>query len=571
MLRESEGEPPLTKKMPLSLEIAQKAKLVPISEIAAEVGILDEELELFGRHKAKVRLSTFDRLSDRPDGKLICVTAITPTKAGEGKTTTSASLTQGMGRLGKQVMLCLRQPSMGPVFGIKGGGTGGGFAQILPMEDINLHFTGDFHAVAAAHNLLAAALDASIYNGNSLDIEHRTITWPRTFDVNDRSLRQMIIGLGGTAHGVPRESSFVITAASEVMALLALASDFGDLRTRLGEIVVADTRLGNPVTAEDIKVAGSMATLLKEAVMPNLVQTLEGQPVFVHTGPFGNIASANSSIIGTRLALKLADYVVTEAGFGSDLGLEKFCHLVCRYANLRPAAAVLVCTVRAIKAHGGVPDGPQLVEEDGTALKRGVENLAAHMDIVHEFGIPCVVAINRFPADSEDELALLRDLALERGAERVVVNDGFRNGGEGAADLAASVVETCDTPTNYRPVNRPGAPIYDQIKKIATRLYGADGIELFPEARRRLEILERRGQAELPVCMAKTHLSISHDPSQKGRPQGFRLPVRNLYASVGARFVVALCGDVMLMPGLGKDPALSRIDVDASGKTVGLF
>jgi formate--tetrahydrofolate ligase len=557
--------------MKSGLEIAQDATLHPILEIAESAGILPEEIEAFGRDKAKVDLSVLRRLADRPDGKLVIVTAVTPTKAGEGKTTTSVGLTQGLGKLGRRVVLCMREPSMGPVFGIKGGGTGGGYAQVLPMEDINLHFTGDFHAIAAAHNLLAAALDASIYNDNPLDIEDRTIAWPRTLDVNDRSLRDVIIGLGGTAHGVPRESRFVITAASEITALLGLASDLEDLRERLGRIVVAETRDGDPVTAEDLRVAGALAVLLKDAIKPNLVQTLEGQPVLIHSGPFGNIASANNSIIADRVGLKLADVVVTEAGFGSDLGLEKFCHIVCRYGNLRPAAAVLVATVRAIKSHGGVPDGPQLAEENLDALKRGVENLEAHLDIVRAFGIPTVVAINRFGADTDRELSLLKDLAVEAGAERAVVNEGFLKGGEGSVALAEAVMETTDRPNAYAPVNPPRTGLREQIEGIATRLYGADGVEFSPVAEQKLAKLARRGLDELPVCMAKTHLSVSHDPTQRGRPRGFRLPVRDLYASVGAGFVVALCGDIMLMPGLGREPAFVHVDIDDEGRTVGLF
>jgi formate--tetrahydrofolate ligase len=556
--------------MKSGLEIAQEATLRPMADVAAEAGLEEGEFELYGRTKAKVDLSVFDRLREGPDGHLVIVTAITPTKAGEGKTTTSIGLTQGLGRIGRKVMLCMREPSMGPVFGIKGGGTGGGYAQVLPMEDINLHFTGDFHATTAAHNLLAAALDASIYNGNPLDIEHRTITWPRTLDVNDRSLREIIIGLGGTAHGVPRESGFVITAASEVMALLGLAADVKDLRARLGRIVVAETRSGDPVTAEDLRVAGAMAVLMKDAIRPNLVQTLEGQPVLIHAGPFGNIASANNSIIADHIALKLADYVITEAGFGSDLGFEKFCHIVCRYGELKPSAAVLVATARALKSHGGVPDAA-LGTEDLDALKRGSENLAAHIDIVRSFGVPCVVAINRFPTDGEPELELIRELALGMGADRVVLNEGFGKGGEGAIELAEAVVAACETPNGFTPINPPGTPLREQIERIATKVYGAEGVEYLPEANKALSKFESRGLGELPVCMAKTHLSISHDPAQRGRPRGFRLPIRGAYASVGAGFVVALCGDIMLMPGLGREPAFVKVDIDERGTTVGLF
>ncbi len=557
--------------MKSGLEIAQGATLRPIDEVAEAAGLTPDEFEPYGRSKAKVNLSVLDRLKDRPDGKLVIVTAITPTKAGEGKTTSSISLTQGLARLGVRVGLALREPSVGPVFGIKGGGTGGGYAQVVPMEEINLHFNGDFHAITAAHNLLAAALDASIYNDNPLDIEPRTITWPRTLDVNDRSLRQIIIGLGGTAHGVPRESGFVITAASEIMALLGLSTAFGDLRQRLGRVVVAETRHGTDVTAEDLRVAGAMTVLMRDAIRPNLVQTLEGQPVFIHTGPFGNIASANNSIIADRIALKLSDLVVTEAGFGSDLGFEKFCHLVCRYGDLRPSAALLVATVRALKMHGGLSDADAASKEDPEALAAGMTNLAAHIDIVRAFGVPCVVGVNRFPTDSDRELGMLRDMALELGADDVVLNDGFSRGGEGAEDLAKAILAASDRQSEFTPVNEPGVPLEEQIHRIATRLYGADGVEFQPNAQKKLAKLHARGLGDLPVCMAKTHLSISHDPTQKGRPSGFRLPVRDLFASVGAGFVVALCGDIMLMPGLGREPAFVHVDVDDEGRTVGLF
>src|SRR5262249_55322676 len=408
---------------------------------------------------------------DRPDGKLIITTAITPTKAGEGKTTTSISLTQGMGKIGKDVMLCLREPSMGPVFGIKGGGTGGGYALVVPMEEINLHLNGDFHAVTAAHNLLAAALDASIYHGNPLDIDPQTITWPRSLDVNDRELRYNVHGLGGRMHGYPREGQFVITAASEIMAVLALASDLTDLRARLGRIVVAQTRGGKPVTAEDLRVAGAMTVVMKDAIRPNLVQTLEGQPVLIHAGPFGNIAHANNSIIEDRIALKLADYVVTEAGFASDLGFQKFCDIVCRLGGFAPSASVLVTTVRALKSHGGVEFG-KLGEEDLDAVKLGSENLAAHIDIVKAYGLPCVVAINRFPSDTQDEIDLVNELAGAAGAQKVVVNDGFSRGGDGATELAEAVVEACEQANSFDQLTPDGTPIKQQVAAIATRLYG---------------------------------------------------------------------------------------------------
>jgi formate--tetrahydrofolate ligase len=556
--------------MKTGLEIAQEAALRPIEEVAASAGLEPSEVEPYGRYKAKVDLSVLDRLADRPDGRLIIVTAITPTKAGEGKTTTAIGLTQGLGHTGRSVMLCMREPSVGPVFGVKGGGTGGGYAQVLPMEDINLHLNGDFHAVTAAHNLLAAALDASIYNDNPLEVEARSITWPRTLDVNDRALRDIIIGLGGTAHGVPRESGFVITAASELMALLGLSTDMADLRRRLGRIVVAETRRKQPVTAEDLKVAGAMTVLMKDALRPNLVQTIEGQPTLIHTGPFGNIATGNNSILADRVGLKLADYVVTEAGFGSDLGFEKFAHIVCRYGNLRPSAAVLVATVRALKSHGGVADA-DLGTRDDAALARGAENLAAHIDIVQTFHLPVVVSINRFHTDTDAEVELLASLARDAGTQRVVVNEGFEKGGAGSVDLADAVVEAAEPESTFAPLNPPGLQIKAQIERIATTLYGADGVEYTKEADQRLSRLDDLGLGELPVCMAKTHMSLSHDPTQRGRPKGFRLPIRNVYASVGAGFAVALCGDIMLMPGLGRAPAFANVDVDDQGRTVGLF
>jgi formate--tetrahydrofolate ligase len=552
------------------LEIAQEADLRPIGDIAAQAGILDDELEPYGRFKAKVALSILDRLADRPDGKLIITTAITPTKAGEGKTTTSISLTQGMGMIGKDVLLCLREPSMGPVFGIKGGGNGGGYAQVVPMEEINLHFNGDFHAVQAAHNLLAAALDASIYHGNLLGIDPTTVTWPRTLDVNDRELRYSVVGLGGKAHGVPRENQFVIVAASEIMAVLALSSDLADLRARVGRIVVASTSDGTPVTAEDLKVAGAMAVIMKEAIKPNLVQTLEGQPTLIHAGPFGNIAHANNSIIEDRIALKLADYVVTEAGFASDLGFQKFCDIVCRTGGFAPSAGVLVTTVRATKSHGGVPF-EELQQENVDALRDGIDNLAAHIGIVREYGLPCVVSINNFPTDTEKEIETIRELADGAGAETVVVNRAFAEGGAGAVQLAEAVVAACEQPSSFHLLTPDGTPIREQIEAIATRIYGADGVDYQPQADKDIARMEQLGFGTLPVCMAKTHLSLSHDPTLLNRPTGFRLPVRGVVPSAGAGFVVVLCGDMQRMPGLGRTPAFMNVDLDPDGRTRGLF
>ena len=556
--------------MKSAIEIANSARLLPITEIARNVGILPDELVPFGDDRGKVKLSILDRLASRPDGKLVIVTAITPTKAGEGKTTTSISLTQGLGKLKAKVMLCLREPSMGPVFGIKGGGTGGGYAQVMPMEDINLHFNGDSHAVTAAHSLLAAALDASIFNGNSLGIDPTSVTWPRTVDMNDRELRYSVVGLGGKTHGVPRENEFVITAASEVMAVFALANDLNDLRRRLGRIVVASTYDGRPVTADQLKVGGAMTVIMKEAIKPNLVQTLEGQPVLVHAGPFGNIAHGNNSILADRIALKLADYIITEAGFASDLGMQKFCDIVCRTGGFAPSAAVLVTTVRATKSHGGKAFN-ELAKEDPDALRIGIENLAAHIQIVRQYGLPCVVAVNRFPSDSDKELALLQELAMKAGAETVVAHDGFTRGGEGAVDLAQAVIKACEKPSKFSFLTPNETPVVDQIQAIATRLYGADGIDLQMQAQKDLDRLNKLGLGTALVCMAKTHLSLSHEPTLRNRPKGFILPVRGLVPSAGAGFVVALCGEMQRMPGLGKTPAFMNIDIDAVGRTVGLF
>jgi formate--tetrahydrofolate ligase len=556
--------------MKTGLEIAQGAALAPITDVAAAAGILPEELRPYGAQRAKVALSILDRLRDGPDGKLIITTAITPTKAGEGKTTTSISLAQGLGLIGERVALCLREPSMGPVFGIKGGGTGGGYAQVVPMEEINLHLNGDFHAVTAAHNLLAAALDASIFHGNPLGIDPQAITWPRTLDVNDRELRRTVVGLGGKAHGIPRETEFVITAASEIMAILALASDLRDLRARLGRVVVASTYDGEPVTAEQLRVAGAMTVVMRDAIEPNLVQTLEHQPVFIHAGPFGNIAHANNSIIEDRIALKLADYVVTEAGFGSDLGFQKFCDIVCRFGSFAPSAGVLVTTVRATKSHGGMPFS-ELATEDLPALRRGADNLEAHIGIMREYGLPCVVSINAFPTDTDAELDLMHELAVAAGAETVVVNRGFAEGGAGARELAEAVVAACDRPSTFHQLTPEGTPLREQIGAIATKLYGADGVDYLPQAEADLIRMDRLGFGTVPVCMAKTHLSLSHDPALLNRPRGYRLPVRALVPAAGAGFVVVLCGDMQRMPGLGRTPNFTSVDIDADGRTVGLF
>ncbi len=551
-----------------AVDAPQPHRLRPIMEVGKEFGLLESELISYGPYKAKISPDALRRLKNRPDGRLVVVTAITPTRAGEGKTTSAISLTQGLGRIGTNVALCLRQPSTGPLFGIKGGGTGGGMAQIVPMEEINLHFTGDIHAVEAAHNLLAAVIDAALFHGQ-LEIGPSFITWPRTLDVNDRALRHIVTGLGGDEHGVTRESSFIIAAASEIMAILALASDLGDLRQRIGRIIVAQRRDGSLVTAEDLRVAGAMTVLLRDALLPNIVQTMEGQPALVHAGPFGNIAHGNNSLLADQIALKLADVVVTEAGFGADLGLEKFAHIVARYGHLRPTAALVVATVRALKSHGGLPQA-KLGNEDLDALKRGAENLAAHIDIVKAFGMRSVVGVNRFPTDTERELKLLIELAQEFGADAAVVNDGFAHGGEGAIELAEAMLGAMENGSHFAPLYPPDTPIREQIQTLARRVYGAADVEFLPECQKRIDWLIERGMGTLPVCMSKTHLSLSHDPALKGRPRGFTLPIRNVYPSAGAGFIVALAGDIQLMPGLGKEPAYTRIDIDASGQITGL-
>jgi len=551
--------------MPSSLEIAQQAQLQPITEIAVAAGLEPDEVEPYGRYKAKIDLGVLERLAGKADGKLIDVAAITPTKAGEGKTTTSVSLTQGLGHIGRQVALCLREASLGPVFGIKGGAAGGGYAQVVPMEDLNLHFTGDIHAIGAANNLLAAMIDAHILHGNKLNLDPLSISWRRCIDINDRALRDVAIGLGGKANGYPRQTGFDITAASEVMAIAAVASDLQDLRERLGAITVGHTYDGERVTAEQLRAAGSMAVLLKETIKPNLVQTLEGQPAFVHCGPFANIAHGNNSVVADRVALKLADYVITESGFGSDMGMEKFFDIVCRLGNLRPDAVVLVATVKALKHHANDPDG------GAKAIEIGGANLARHLSIVREFGLNAVVAVNRFPGDKDDEIELVKRIALEHGAYAAEVNDGFTHGGPGAAALAEAVVAAADEPSGFDYLYPLDAPIESKIDAIAKRAYGADGVFLQPAARAKIKVFEKAGLDRLPICMAKTHLSLSHDPLLANAPTGFTVGVRDLRAYTGAGWIVALCGDMQTMPGLGKTPAAFDVDIDEHGETVGLF
>jgi formyltetrahydrofolate synthetase len=551
--------------MPSSLEIAQAATLRPIADVAADAGLEPEEVELYGRYKAKVHLSVLERLADRPDAKLINVTAITPTPAGEGKTTTSVSLTQGLGTIGRNPVLCLREASLGPVFGVKGGAAGGGYAQVVPMEDLNLHFTGDLHAITAANNLLAAMIDAHLMHGNELGIDPITVSWRRCLDMNDRSLRDVVTGLGGRVNGYPRQTGFDITAASEIMALVAVARDLADLRERLGKITIGQTYDGEYVTAEQIQAAGSMAVLLKDAIKPNLVQTLEGQPAFVHCGPFANIAHGNNSLVADRVALKLGDYVVTESGFASDMGMEKFFDITCRIGGLRPDAVVLVATVRALKHHAGKPDGGSEV------IEVGAQNLARHIGIVKGFGLEAVVAVNRFPTDTDDELELVRRLALEHGAYAAEINEAFERGGAGATELAEAVIDAADQSSSFEFTYPLDARIEEKISLIATKVYGADGIDLLPAAKQKVAAFEQAGFDKLPICMAKTHLSLSHDPALRNAPRGFTVPVRDLRPYTGAGWIVALCGDMMTMPGLGKTPAAFAIDVDESGEIVGLF
>jgi formate--tetrahydrofolate ligase len=536
--------------------------LRPISELAGSLDLDDTEVELYGRYKAKIGLGVLERLATGRDGRLIAVTAMTPTKAGEGKTTTAISLTEGLGHIGERALVCLREPSVGPTLGAKGGGTGAGRAQVVPGEDINLHFTGDLHAIAAANNLLASAIDAHLMHGNELGIDPATITWRRCLDIEDRVLRRIEVGLGEDG-AFPRECGFDITAASEVMAVLAMARDRDDLRRRLGAITVAATLEGAPVTAEDLQVAGAMAVLLKEAVKPNLVQTTEGQPALVHCGPFANIAHGNSSLIGDLVGLKLADYVVTEGGFASDLGFEKFIDIVCRTGGLSPDAVVLVATVQAMKRQGGDPDGGL------PALERGVENLAAHLRIVKELGFDAVVAVNRFPGDSLLELEALSALALERGAFGTAINDAYAHGGAGASALAELAVEAANQDAEVRFPYDLDHPVDEKLNALARRIYGGAGAELSEGARRTLERLPA-DLHRVPLCVAKTHLSLSHDPELVGAPADFVLPVRELRSYTGAGWLVAVCGETQTMPGLPANSAAERMDIDAEGRIVGL-
>ena len=564
--------------MASDLEIAQAAEIKPISEIASAMGLADEDVDLYRKFKAKISLGVLQKFADRPNGKYVVVTSITPTPLGEGKTTTTVGLGMALSRLGHRAAICLRQPSLGPVFGTRGGATGSGRSQVLPMDDINLHLTGDTHAVALAHNLLAAFIDNSLYYDNPLDIDPYTIAWPRVVDVNDRALRNITVGLGGREGGIPRESSFDIAVASEVMAILALSTSYRDLRARLGRIVVGTTRAGKPVTAEDLQCAGAMTVLVKEALKPNLLQTIEHTPAFIHTGPFGNIAHGNNSIIADQIALKLNGYVVTESGFGSDLGMEKFFNIKCRYSGLTPNAVVLVATIRALKMHGGVgqvtagkPMPPELQKEDVTAVERGAQNLIKHIENARLFGVPVVVAINRFQSDTEREIALVERIARDSGAEGEFVSYVWERGGAGGISLAEAVVHACDQPSNFKFLYALDLPIKEKIERIAEKIYGADGVTYFSEAERKIKLYTELGFDKLPICMAKTHLSISHDDQLKGRPRKFRVPIRDVRAAVGAGYLYPICGDLRTMPALPRVPAGTRMDIDENGRIVGLF
>ena len=552
------------------IEIAQSVTPAPIEEIAASLGLSRREIELYGDYKAKVVPAVMERLRERPDGKLILVTAITPTPAGEGKTTTTVGLGDALHRMGKRTVLALREPSLGPVFGIKGGAAGGGWAQVIPMEDINLHFTGDMHAIGAANNLLAAMLDNHIHQGNALGIDVRRITWKRCVDMNDRQLRQVTDGLGGRLNGVPREDGFDITVASEIMAILCLADGLEDLKRKLASIVVGYTREEQPVTAGQLKAQGAMAALLKDALKPNLVQTLEHTPALVHGGPFANIAHGCNSIAATRLALKLGDYVVTEAGFGADLGAEKFLDIKCRKAGLKPGAVVIVATVRALKHHGGAAKDA-LASEDLEALEKGLPNLLKHIEnITVKFGLPAVVAINRFPTDTEAELELVRRKCVELGVN-VALSEVWAKGGEGGLELAEEVLRLTEKPGSFRMMYTDEQPLREKIEAVVREIYGGDGVDILPAAARELEKLEKLGYGRLPICMAKTQYSLSDNPALTGWPKGFRVTVKNVRLSAGAGFVVVLTGDIMTMPGLPRVPAAEAIDVDASGRITGLF
>jgi len=578
-------------KVPTDIEISRAATPLPITEIAAKAGVLPQELEPYGDVKAKVKLSILDRLKDRPQGKYIDVTAITPTPLGEGKTTTSVGLTQALGQINKNVILCIRQPSMGPTFGIKGGAAGGGYSQVIPMEEFNLHLTGDIHAVSIANNLLAAAIDARIMHEDKmsdeqlakaglkrLDIDPYAVTWRRVVDVNDSALRNVIVGLGTADDGRPRQTGFDIAVASEIMAILALATDMEDMKARLGRIIIGMSKQGNPVTANDLGITGALTVLMKDAIKPNLMQTLEGQPAFIHAGPFANIAQGNNSIIADKIALRLADYVVTESGFASDIGMEKFMDIKCRISGLVPNCVVLVSTIRAMKMHGGgpkvTPGKPipaEYTQENLGLLEKGVCNMVKHIQIAKLFGVPVVVAINSFPTDTEAEMELARKAAEQAGAEAAVVSRHWAEGGKGAVALAEAVVAACEKPGNFQLLYPDDMPIKKKIETIATKVYGAKGVQFEALAEKQIAAYERWGLGKLPICMAKTHLSISHDPTLKGVPTDFIVPVREVRASAGAGFLYPLLGTMRTMPGLPSRGAFLDVNLDESGNVVGMF
>lgn len=556
--------------MKTDVQIAQEAKMLPITEVAEKIGLKEDDLVHYGKYKAKVNLDVLERLKDKEDGKLVLVTAINPTPAGEGKTTVNIGLSMALNKIGKKAVTALREPSLGPSFGIKGGAAGGGYAQVVPMEDINLHFTGDFHAITTAHNLISALLDNHIHQGNALNIDPRRIVWKRVLDMNDRALRNIVVGLGGRPNGVPREDGFDITVASEIMAIFCLSKDLEDFKERIGNILVAYKYDGSPVFAKDLKAQGAVALLMKDAINPNLVQTLENTPALIHGGPFANIAHGCNSMLATKLALKLADYTVTEAGFGADLGAEKFFDIKARFGDLKPDAAVIVATVRALKHHGGVKkDG--LGNENLDALAKGFENLEKHIENVNKFGVPAVVAINRFPTDTEAELEYVKKRAEELGSV-AVLTEVWGKGGDGGIELAKTVVEIVESkPSNFKPIYDSNESIRDKINTIAKEVYGADGVEFTKSCEKKIKQIEELGLDKMPICMAKTQYSLSDDPTLLARPEGFKITVRDIRVSNGAGFLVALTGEIMTMPGLPKVPAANNIDILESGEIVGLF
>lgn len=555
--------------MKTDVEIAQEAQMQHIREIAAKLGLTEDDIELYGKYKAKISLDAWNKVKNGSDGKLVLVTAINPTPAGEGKTTTSVGLADAFHKLGHKVAVALREPSLGPCFGLKGGAAGGGYAQVVPMEDINLHFTGDFHAITTAHNLLAAVIDNHIQQGNALDIDVRRVAWKRVLDLNDRALRNVVIGLGGKAHGVPRETGFDITVASEMMAILCLASDLEDMKKRLGEIVVAYSRDGRAIRAEELNVTGALTLLFKDAIKPNLVQTLEGTPALIHGGPFANIAHGCNSVMATKFALKFADIAITEAGFGADLGAEKFLDIKCRFAGIHPDAVVIVATVRALKMHGGVPK-TELGKVDMAALEKGLANLTKHIENVHKFGLPAVVAINAFPTDTKEELDFVEEKCNALGAS-VALSQVWAKGGEGGVELAEKVLEAMKQPADFHYMYEVEQSIPEKIEAIAKAIYGADGVDFTAPAKKQLAEIEALGLDKMPICMAKTQYSLSDDATKLGRPEGFRITVKELRISAGAGFIVALTGNILTMPGLPKKPAAENMDIDVNGKITGLF